>query len=87
MKVKEYLIEAKLPDPKPLIFLCDIHGFIDELTRYLYQNNFTKFIEIYLFRVNSNATPLVMGTLIDVECDEMYIKKLLYNIRGNCPVD
>jgi len=29
-------MDAKLPDPKPIIFLCDIHGYIDELTRYLY---------------------------------------------------
>lgn len=29
----------------------------------------------------------MFGTLIDVECDELYIKKLLYNIRGNCPVE
>lgn len=25
--------------------------------------------------------------MIDLECDELYIKKLLYNIRGNCPIE
>jgi len=25
--------------PKPLMILCDIHGFIDELTKYLMKNN------------------------------------------------
>jgi clathrin heavy chain len=34
------LKEMKLPDPKPLIFLCDIHGYVEELTSYLYKNNF-----------------------------------------------
>lgn len=63
-----------MPDPRPLIFLCDIHGFVDELTRYLYKNNFNKYIEIYIFKVNTNATPVVLGTLIDLECDETYIK-------------
>jgi len=29
----------------------------------------------------------VLGGLIDIECDELYIKKLLYNIRGNCPIE
>lgn len=77
----------KLSDPKPLIFLCDIHGFIDELTKYLYKNNFNKFIEIYLFKVNANATPFVLGTLIDLECDENYIKQILFNIRGSCPIE
>lgn len=63
-----------MADPRPLIYLCDIHGFVDELTRYLYQNNFNKFIEIYLFKVNPAAAPPVLGTLMDLECDENYIK-------------
>ena len=87
VKVKDFLKDIKLADPKPLIFLCDIHGYIDELTKYLYKNNFNRFIEIYLFKVNPNATPLVLGTLIDLECEENYIKQILYNIRGNCPIE
>lgn len=87
VKVKDFLKEIKLPDPKPLIFLCDIHGFVDELTKYLFKNNFTKYIEIYLFKVNPNATSAVLGTLIDLECDENYMKQILYTIRGNCPID
>lgn len=87
VKVKDFLKEIKLPDPKPLIFLCDIHGFVDELTKYLFKNNFTKYIEIYLFKVNPNATSVVLGTLIDLECDENYIKQILYTIRGNCPIE
>lgn len=87
VKVKDFLKEIKLPDPKPLIYLCDIHQFVDELTKYLYKNNFQKYIEIYLFKVNPNAAPVVMGTLIDMESEENYIKQLLYNIRGNCPIE
>lgn len=74
VKVKDYLKDAKLPDPRPLIYLCDMHNFIDELTRYLYSNRQNKFIEIYLFKVNQNATPKVLGTLIELDCDEVYIK-------------
>lgn len=51
VKVKDFLKEIKLADPKPLIFLCDIHGYVDELTKYLYKNNFNRYIEIYLFKV------------------------------------
>lgn len=87
VKVKDFLKEIKLPDPKPLVFLCDIHGFVDELTKYLFKNNFNKYIEIYLFKVNPNATSAVLGTLIDLECDENYIKQILYTIRGNCPIE
>ncbi|CAK75677.1 unnamed protein product (macronuclear) [Paramecium tetraurelia] len=86
-KVKNYLKEQKLSDPRPLIFLCDMNGFVDELTRYLYKNGFTRYIEIYIFKVNPNAAPGVFGTLIDLECDEVYLKQLLYNIRGMCPIE
>ena len=57
-----------------MIFLCDMNGFVDELTRYLHKNGFTRYIEIYIFKVNPNAAPAVFGTLIDLECDEVYLK-------------
>jgi len=87
LRVKDLLMDVKLPDPKPLIFLCDIHGFVIELIKYLYKNNFNKYIEIYIFKLNQNAAPQVLGTLIDMECDENYIKQILYNLRGNCPFE
>ena len=40
-----------------------------------------KCIEIYLFKVNSSASPKVLGTLLDLDCDESYIKQLLLSIR------
>jgi len=40
-----------------LIYLCDIHGFVEELTKYLYKNGLNRHIEVYIFRVNPNATP------------------------------
>ena len=64
-----------------------MNGFVDELTRYLFKNGFNRYIEIYIFKVNPNAAPPVFGTLIDLECEETYIKQLLYNIRGMCPID
>jgi len=85
IKVKDFLKEAKLPDPRPLIYLCDMHSFIDELTRYLYNNRQNRFIEIYLFKVNQNASPKVLGTLLELDCDEVYIKQLLNSIRV-CPI-
>ena len=73
-RVKDYLMEARLPDPRPLIYLCDTHGFVDELTRYLYKNKQNRFIEIYVLKVNNDAAPKVLGTLIDLNCDEIYVK-------------
>ena len=57
VKVKEFLMEIKLPDPRPLIYLCDKHGFVVELTKYLFKGGLNKYIEIYLFRVNPDASP------------------------------
>ena len=84
IRVKDFLKSVKLPDPIPLLVLCDQHSFIDELVRYLYKNNFNRFIEIYILKYNPNASAVVLGTLIDLECDENYIKQILYNLRGNC---
>lgn len=39
-------MDAKLPDPKPLIYVCDRHGYIEEMTGYLYSNNLKKYIEV-----------------------------------------
>lgn len=89
IKVKNILLELKLTDPKPIIFLCDAHQQYDELTRYLYKNNFTKYIEVYLFKVcqNPQAIPVVLGTLIDLECEESYIKQILKIVRSAVPMD
>jgi clathrin heavy chain len=31
LEVKQFLMEAKLPDPRPLIHVCDRFDFIDEM--------------------------------------------------------
>lgn len=43
-EVKTFLMEAKLPDPRPLIHVCDRFDFIDEMTAYLYRYNKSRFI-------------------------------------------
>ena len=84
-RVKDFLMETPLQDPRPLIYLCDMHGFVPELTRYLYKKKMNRFIEIYVLKVNNAAAPKVLGTLIDMDCDDIYIKQLLNSIRA-CPI-
>jgi clathrin heavy chain len=62
-----------------------MHGYIEDLTRYLYTTKQQRCIEIYLFKVHSSASPKVLGTLLDLDCDETYIKQLLNSIRV-CPI-
>lgn len=86
MKVKEFLMDAKLQDPRPLIHVCDRNEFIEELTQYLYSNNLLKYIEVYATKVSPAKTPQVIGKLLDLDCNEDYIKSLLHQIPM-CPVE
>jgi len=51
-KTKNFLMEAKLPDARPLINVCDRFGFVPDLTHYLYVNNMLRYIEGYVQKVN-----------------------------------
>lgn len=50
-KTKNFLMEAKLPDARPLINVCDRFGFVPDLTHYLYTNNMLRYIEGYVQKV------------------------------------
>jgi clathrin heavy chain len=56
------------------------------MTEYLYTSKQVKCIEIYLFKVNSAATPKVLGTLLDLDCDDVYVKQLI-NSTQMCPIE
>ena len=86
-KVLDMLLTAKLSDPKALIVLCDKNGYIKEMTRYLWDNNFNAYIEIYVIRVNPSNAGTVLGCLMDVGAEESYIRQLLITIGNNCQVD
>jgi len=87
VEVKNFLKEAKLADARPLIYVCDLHGFINELAEYLYKNNLLKYIEVYVTKVNPMNAPGVVGTLIDLDCSEDFVKTLLQSVRAQCPCE
>ncbi|CAB1109928.1 unnamed protein product [Ectocarpus sp. CCAP 1310/34] len=86
-KVKKFLMDAKLPDPRPLIHVCDRHDFIEEMTGYLYNNNMQKYIEVYVQKVSPQKTPMVVGKLLDLDAPEDFIRQLLNSVGHQCPVD
>ncbi|XP_031382114.1 clathrin heavy chain 1-like isoform X1 [Punica granatum] len=86
-KTKNFLMEAKLPDARPLINVCDRFGFVPDLTHYLYTNNMHRYIEGYVQKVNPGNAPLVVGQLIDDECPEDFIKGLILSVRSLLPVE
>ncbi len=86
LEVKQFLIEAKLPDPRPLIHVCDRFDFVDEMTQYLYSNNLQKYIEIYVANVSPQKTPMVIGKLLDLDANEDFVRGLLNSVGMKCPV-
>jgi clathrin heavy chain len=85
--VKDFLKEARLPDQRPLINVCDRFDMVDELTQYLYNNNMTKYIELYVTKVNPMKTPNVAGALLDADCGEDFVRTLILSVRGMCPAE
>lgn len=83
---KTFLMEAKLPDARPLMNVCDRFNFVHDLTTYLYNNNMMRYIEGYVQKVNPGNAPVVVGALLDVECDEEFIKNLILSVRSLLPV-
>jgi len=86
-EVKNYLKSAKLPDPRPLIHVCDRFDFVDELTEYLYLNSLLQYIEVYVTKVSPTKTPMVVGKLFDLGANEDFIKRILMAVGTACPVD
>ncbi|CAM6119092.1 unnamed protein product [Calypogeia fissa] len=86
-RTKNFLMEAKLPDARPLINVCDRHGFVPDLTHYLYSNNMLRYIEGYVQKVNPSNAPLVVGQLLDDDCPEDFIKGLILSVRSLLPVE
>ncbi|CAN6483932.1 unnamed protein product [Victoria cruziana] len=84
---KNFLMEAKLPDARPLINVCDRFGYVPDLTHYLYSNNMLRYIEGYVQKVNPGNAPLVVGQLLDDECPEDFIKGLILSVRSLLPVE
>jgi clathrin heavy chain len=86
-RVLEFFLENKLVDTRPIILLCDKFDYIEKLTLYLYKNKQTKVLENYLFGLRPHQTPRVLGTLLDEDCDEGYIKQILNTVRSSCPIE
>jgi len=85
-KAKVFLMEAKLPDARPLINVCDRFDFVGDLTTYLFQNNMMRYIEGYVQKVNPSNAPYVVGALLDQECSEDFLKNLILSVRSLLPV-
>ena len=74
-KTKNFLMETKLPDARPLINVCDRFGFVPDLTHYLYTSNMLRYIEGYVqkvFVVTCKVWYLIFMILIGVYFKSFY---------------
>jgi clathrin heavy chain len=76
-RVRDFLMESKLADPRPLINVCNAHNFVPDLVKYFISQNQMKFIEQFALKVNVASVPLVCGSLIDQNVNEDFIKNLI----------
>ena len=75
-RVADFLKEVRLPDQRPLINVCDRFDMVDDLTHYLYSNNMSKYIELYVQKVNPMKAPQVAGALLDADCSEDFVREI-----------
>ncbi|KAJ1610087.1 clathrin heavy chain [Cryptosporidium canis] len=80
-QVIEYFKSIKMSDLRPLIWVCDLHHRVEELVSYLYHMSLYKYIQVYTLKINPSQTPLVIGTLIDLDGSEDLVKSLLQEIK------
>lgn len=55
------------------------------MTAYLYTNSLQKYIEVYVQKVSPQKTPQVVGKLLDVECNEEFVRSILSAVGQMCP--
>ena len=75
--MKNFLKEAKLADPMPLMIVCDRFDYVAELVLYLHQNGLQRFIEVFIQRINPSRTPAVVAVMLDIGCDAEVIQSML----------
>jgi len=86
-RVRDFLIQADLPDRIPIIVLCDRFAFIEDLTRFLYKKGATREIENFVQKFNPSMAGRVIGALIDIEAQSSYITNLIDSIQHLAPME
>ena len=86
--IKDFLMNSKLNEKQqgPLITVCDRFGFVEDMIKFFYKRNMMQNIEIYVQQINGMNTPKVVASLLDMQCNEEYIKRLVTSARNMCPV-
>ena len=58
-----------------------------DLTHYLYSNYVSKYIEIYVRKVNPMNVPQVAAALLDADCSKDFVRALILSVRPMAPYE
>jgi len=86
-RVKNFLKDNNLKDPRPLINVCDRFGFVEEMVKFMVRGGKIKFVEGYVQKVNPTKCPVVVGSLLDLDVAEDRIKSLVMSVKNMVPVE
>jgi clathrin heavy chain len=86
-RVRDFLMQADLPDRVPLIVLCNRFGFIEDLTKFLFKKNASRELETFVQKYNPAMAGRVIGALIDIEAPQEYIVKLINSVQHTAPME
>jgi hypothetical protein len=88
-KTKNFLKELKVPDIRlivqSLVNVCDRHGFVKELTEYLFRRGQAEAIEVYVTN-NPQRTPAVVSSLIEIGAGDDAVKSLVTAVGSFAPM-
>lgn len=70
-----------MPPPFPSAAVPRLHAH-----QYL-PTNPQQYIEVYVQRVSPPKTPQVVGKLLDLDCNEDFVRMLLQSVGNACPVE
>jgi ubiquitin len=89
-KTKNFLKELKVPDIRlivqSLVNVCDRHGFVKELTEYLFRRGQAEAIEVYVTKYNPQRTPAVVSSLIEIGAGDDVVKSLVTAVGSFAPM-
>jgi clathrin heavy chain len=85
-RVRDFLMQADIPDPIPLIVLCDRFEFVEDLTKYLYKKQKFRELETYAQQFTPRNAGKVIGALIDIEAPNDLIVRLINSVQHTAPI-
>ena len=83
-KTKALLFEKSLEDARPLINVCDKHGYIADMIKYFLQHKQFAQIEQYVQKYSPDRTPEVVAILVDHNYHEDSIASLIQSVGSMC---